>query len=81
MAGKSIPFTVRRLDDGQEFALLKVYRRPEDKLADVASPDGRDVYTPDELTFYFADEPNRAMRMSDLAINVPLLTYASIELW
>ena len=63
MPERSVPFTVRRLDDGQEFELLRVYRRAEDKLADVASPDGRTVYTRDEVNFFFADEPDHPMRI------------------
>jgi hypothetical protein len=57
------PFTVRRLDDGREFQLIRGYRRAVDKLADVASPDGRGVYTPDEESFFFVGEDDRPMRI------------------
>jgi len=63
MACRIVPFKVRRLGDGAEFTLHKVYRRVEDSLADVASPDGRMVDTPDEVNFYFGDEPDRAMQV------------------
>ena len=63
MSERSVPFAVRRVDDGAQFELHTVYRRAEDKLGDVVSPDGRDVYTPDEVNFYFADEPDRPMRI------------------
>lgn len=63
---------VRREDDGQEFELMVIstFRQNittwgatevEDKLKDVASPDGREVYTTDEVHFFFADEPDRPM--------------------
>lgn len=65
MSGRTVPFTVRRLDDGQVFQLLKVFRRAEDRLADVTSPDGRSVYTPDEKNYFFEDEPNRPMQIPE----------------
>ena len=60
---KTEPFTVRRVDDREEFQLRRCYRRAVDKLADVASPDGREVYSTNEIDFYFADEPDRPMRI------------------
>jgi hypothetical protein len=66
--------TVRRDDDGAEFELQVIstfrevrdetgLKKVEDKLKDVASVDGRAVYTTDENRFFFADEPNRPMRI------------------
>lgn len=66
--------TVRRDDDGAEFQLQVIstfreirdgagVREVEDALKDVASADGRGVYTTDETHFFFADEPNRPMRI------------------
>ena len=67
MSGSTTSFTVRRIDDDAEFELLRVYRRPEDKLADVVSPDGREVYTTDEVNFFFSDEPTRPIAMAAFA--------------
>ena len=71
--------TVRRDDDGSEFELQVIstfrevlegasVRVAENKLKDVASADGRGVYTTDETQFFFTDEPHRPMRIirSDL---------------
>lgn len=66
--------TVSRDDDGAEFELQVIstfreiredgsVRVVENKLKDVASADGRGVYTTDETQFIFADEPNRPMRI------------------
>jgi len=68
--------TVRREDDDAEFELqvISTFRQIheggmvkeiEDKLKDVASPDGRGVYTTDETHFFFEDEPDRPMRIVD----------------
>ena len=64
--------TVRRDDDGKQFELQvistfreirvgAVVREVEDALKEVASPDGRGVYTTDETHFFFEDEPHRPM--------------------
>jgi len=66
--------TVRRDDDGTEFQLQVIstfreildgetVRVVEDRLKDVASADGRGVYTTDETQFFFADETDRPMRI------------------
>lgn len=65
-------FKVRRQDDGREFELQEVstFREESDiygvdvvenRLKSHASPDGRGVYTTDEVHFFFADDPRRAM--------------------
>ncbi len=67
-------FKVRRQDDGREFELQEVSTFQEEsdmygvevvenRLKSLASPDGRSVYTTDEVHFLFADEPRRAMTM------------------
>jgi hypothetical protein len=64
--------TVRRDDDGAEFQLQVIstfreirdgagVRVVEDRLKDVASADGRGVYTTDETRFFFANEPARRL--------------------
>ena len=66
--------TVRRDDDGADFVLqvISTFRQIreggvvqeiEDRLKDVASPDGRSVYTRDGVQFLFADEPDRPMQI------------------
>jgi hypothetical protein len=66
--------TVRREDDGAEFELLVIStfhevqdehgrREVEDRLKDVASSNGREVYTTDEEQFFFGGEPNRPMKI------------------
>ena len=64
--------TVRRKDDDAEFQLDEIstfhersdmhgVHRSQDRLKDVVGPDGRGVFTPDEINFFFEDEPDRAM--------------------
>ncbi len=66
--------TVRRDDDGAVFQLDVIStfhehtdthgaREVEDRLKELASPDGRRVYSSDETHFYFEDEPTRALRI------------------
>jgi hypothetical protein len=66
--------TMHREDDGQkfEFHVISTFHErhdqhgshvSQDKLKEIASPDGRGVYTPDEVNFYFEGEPDRPMRI------------------
>jgi hypothetical protein len=60
--GQNSEFMVRRIDDEEEFTLLKIYRRPQYTLADVASPGGREKFTMNAVE-YFADAPDGPTRV------------------
>lgn len=43
--------------------MVLVYRRAQDNLADLVSPDGRPVYSKSPKHIYFADEPDRILEL------------------